>query len=127
MKKIAAALSSAILIFAVVQSVEAKPKKENILYTMSYTYEFKGENDVSNCVTRATVALTKNGLSTGLKTEIEDDGRYGFVYGWSPDSTASAEIDCDMDEKESNLSYARYSEDQDLTWELWNRLKDSRW
>ena len=127
MKRLLAVSSAAIYFFMTAHSAEAKPKKENIMYTTSYNYEFKEEKDVSGCITRATVALTKHGLSNGLKTDSNEDGRFGYVYGWNADSTATAEIDCDMDDNESNLSFSRYSDEPEATWEMWKRLRDARW
>ena len=127
MKKLLTACSAAICFFTTAYSAEAKPKKEIIMYTTSFTYSFEEEKDVSGCVTRATIALTQHGLSSGLKAETDEDGRFGYVYGWNPDSTATAEIDCDMDGKESNLAFSRYSDDPEGTWETWKRLRDAKW
>ena len=119
-------LSASIATF-LVASHPAEAKPENVVYTESYNYKFEDEKDVSNCLNRATVALTKNALSTGLQSHTDEDRRFGYVYGWSSDGTATAEIDCDMDENESNLVYARYSDDQDATFELWKAIRDARW
>ena len=127
MKTLLAVCSAAICLFATTYSAEAKPKKENMLYTTSYEYDFGEAIDVSSCITRATIALTKHGLSNGLKTRTDDDGRFGYVYGWSPDSTSTAEIDCDMNEKESNLAFSHYTDDPEATWETWKRLRDAKW
>jgi len=127
MKKLLVACSAAACFLATACPAEAKPKKENMLYTTSYEYDFGEAKDVSECITRATVALTKHGLSTGLKTRTNEDGRFGYAYGWSPDSTSTAEIDCDMDAKESNLAFSHYTDDPEATWETWKRLRDAKW
>jgi len=127
MKSLLAVCSAAICLFATTYSAEAKPKKENMLYTASYEYDFGEAKNVSTCIAKATVALTKHGLSNGLTARTEEDGRFGYVYGWSPDRTSTAEIDCNMDEKESNIAFSHYTDDPEATWETWNRLSDAKW
>ena len=127
MKRLLAFSSLVITLFAVVPSVEAQSKKENNVYTETYDYDFKGERDIAKCLNRASAALSKNSLGDSLDSSTSDDGKFGYVYGWSADGTSTAEISCDFQKKESQLIYARYSSDPDLTFQLWKALRDSEW
>ena len=127
MKRLLAFSSLVITLLAVVPSVEAQSKKENNTYTETYDYDFKGERDVAKCLNRASAALSKNSLGDSLDSSTSDDGKFGYVYGWSADGTSTAEISCDFQKKESQLIYARYSSDPDLTFQLWKALRDSEW
>ena len=127
MKRLLAFSSLVITLLVVVPSVEAQSKKENNAYMETYDYDFKGERDVSKCLNRASAALSKNSLGDSLDSSTSDDGKFGYVYGWSADGTSTAEISCDFQKKESQLIYARYSSDPDLTFQLWKALRDSEW
>ena len=127
MKRLIAFSSLVITLLVVVPSVEAQSKKENNAYTETYDYGFKGERDVAKCLNRASAALSKNSLGDSLDSSTSDDGKFGYVYGWSADGTSTAEISCDFQKKESQLIYARYSSDPDLTFQLWKALRDSEW
>ena len=127
MKRLLAFSSLVITLLVVVPSVEAQSKKENNAYTETYDYDFKGERVVAKCLNRASAALSKNSLGDALDSSTSDDGKFGYVYGWSADGTSTAEISCDFQKKESQLIYARYSSDPDLTFQLWKALRDSEW
>ena len=127
MKRLLAFSSLVITLLVVVPSVEAQSKKENNAYTETYDYDFKGERDVAKCLNRASAALSKNSLGDSLDSSASNDGKFGYVYGWSADGTSTAEISCDFQKKESQLIYARYSSDPDLTFQLWKALRDSEW
>ena len=127
MNRLLAFSSLVITLLAVVPSVEAQSKKENNAYTETYDYDFKEEPDVAKCLNRASAALSKNSLGDSLDSSTSDDGKFGYVYGWSADGTSTAEISCDFQKKESQLIYARYSSDPDLTFQLWKTLRDSEW
>ena len=127
MKRLLAFSSLVITLLFVVPSVEAQSKKENNAYAETYDYDFKGERDVAKCLNRASAALSKNSLGDSLDSSTSNDGKFGYVYGWSADGTSTAEISCDFQKKESQLIYARYSSDPDLTFQLWKALRDSEW
>lgn len=123
-------ISSLALAFAgTIPSAESKPKKLNDVYTAYYDYEFNKEKDVTSCIARASAALAKNGLSERLKTEVKDDGQFGYVYGWNADGTAIAEIKCILKRNLSILGYARYADedDNDTSFKNYKLLSDTNW
>ncbi len=121
-------ISSLALAFAgTIPSAESKPQKINDVYTAHFEYDFKKEKDVNKCISRASAALARNGLSEELNSKVDDDGQYGYVYAWNPDRTAVAEITCDREKKVSVLGYSRYASDTDLTFKIFKLLRDSNW
>jgi len=110
-------------------TVEAAPqKKRNMIYSQSYDYPFKKDLNVVNCVARASATLAKHGLGHGIGTSINEGEQWGMAFGWSEDSTETAEISCNRTHKISILSYAIYSaRDNKQIWNKWETLKDSSW
>ena len=119
--------SLALAFVGTMPSAESKPKKINDVYTAHFEYDFKKEEDVNKCISRASAALARNGLSRLLDSKVNDDGQYGYVYAWNSDRTAVAEITCDRKKKVSVLGYSRYASDTDLTFKSFKLLRDSNW
>ena len=127
MKKLLTISSFALALIGTTSVAEAVPQKRNVVYTMSYKYDFGKESDITNCMTRASAALANNGLGNQINTKMNDEKQFGIVYGWNRDGTETAEISCNSGENKSFLAYAAFSNDPDLIWKKWNLLKDSSW
>ena len=119
--------SLAIALIGTTSPIKAAPQKRNLVYTQAYDYAFKNQSNVTKCIARASAALANNGLGNEINSDINDDNQAGIVYGWNRNRTETAEIECNRNKKRSFLTYAAFTDDSDLIWEKFNRLKDSDW
>ena len=76
---------------------------------------------------QANSLLTKNGLSSDMGSDINDEGTYGFVNGWTKDLKTIAVIVCDYNDKETTLMLSHYGKSTDSTDDLFNKLKKGKW
>jgi hypothetical protein len=67
-----------------------------------YEYTFASKT-VNKCILNANSILTKNELTSDMGSDINDEGTYAFVNGWSKDFKAIAVIVCDYNDKETTL------------------------
>ena len=75
----------------------------------------------------ANSVLTKNNLTTGMDSGINDEGTYGHVNGWTKDLKTAAAIVCNYNDKETTLIFSHYGKSMDSTEDLFERLKGSNW
>ena len=127
MSKFLIVSSLALALIGTTSTAEAVPQKRNVVYTMSYDYDFGNESDITGCLTRASAALANNGLGNQISTKMNEEKQSGIVYGWNRNGTETAEIACNRSKKKSFIAYAAFSDDADLIWKNWKLLKDSNW
>lgn len=82
---------------------------------------------MEKCLSRAAAVLGRHGLAYALDSYIEEDRQYGYVWGWSSDARATAEVSCDRKNKETDLMFAEYTDDQSKTLEKWKALESDEW
>ena len=92
-----------------------------------YEYKFASKQAVNKCMLNANSVLNKYEFTADTGSDINDNGTYGFVNGWTKDFKTIAVIVCDYDDKESTLMLSHYGKSADSTDDLFNKLRESKW
>ena len=104
----------------------AQPQELTWIRWAEFDYNFSSKT-VNKCMLKANSVLTKNNLTTGMDSGINDEGTYGHVNGWTKDFKTAAAIACNYNDKETILIFSHYGKSMDSTEDLFERLKGSNW
>ena len=91
-----------------------------------FDYKFASKT-VNKCMLKANSVLARNELASKMASDINDQGTYGYVNGWTKDLKTAAVIVCNYNDKETTLIFSHYGKSLDSTEELFEKLRESNW
>tara|TARA_B100000073_G_scaffold32903_1_gene24980 strand:- start:809 stop:1177 length:369 start_codon:yes stop_codon:yes gene_type:complete len=92
----------------------------------TYNYTFGGKN-VNRCVNKAFKYLVVNGFEKDADSSVNEEGTYGYAYGWTSDLGAQASIACDLEDDESVVMLTYFGKAYEAKDSLWEMLKSGKW